>query len=111
MKTKKVAGVEVPADLDMNGFESGKHAEPNYSFRLNLIEDARDKINLYFEKTSAFNRKTNSYGLKHRIEGAIGHHLANGELIVAMIGEGYRFERMGINCRFNVSSRSVKELL
>jgi hypothetical protein len=110
-KTKIVAGVTVPADLDKNGFESEKRDAVDDSFRLNLIEDARDKINLYFEKTMQVNKSIGSYGLKHRVESVIGHHLSNGELIVAMIGEGFQYKRNGINCCFNVSTRSIKSLL
>lgn len=108
--SKIVAGVKVPVDLDMNGFQSGLHYPQNNNFRIDRIKAARKIICVYLDKMKTIQKATGSYGLKHRVESALGDHLSNGELIVAMIGEGFSFERDKINCFFNVTAKSVSKV-
>ena len=58
-----------------------------------------------FAKLEAFNRRGNSYGLKHVAEHDIGY-VSNGVFIAAAIAEGFRARRInnGPNAIFNISS-------
>ncbi|WP_254561810.1 hypothetical protein [Dyadobacter diqingensis] len=109
-KTKEVAGVLVPEDLDINGFESGGHYEPKNDFQVNRINAARKVIAQSYVKMKTIQKDNSSYGLKHDMEKVIGEYMTNGEFIVAMIGEGFVFKRDRINCYFNVTATSVKQL-
>lgn len=88
---------------------------------LEFREDNRDVIcgiiRSRLEKTKTINRRISSYELKHLVEKQVEAsgtpckgYVSNGELIYAMILEGFEIEVCGMNAFFNVSSRSVKRL-
>ena len=106
--TKTVAGIEVPVDLHPNGFEYRKSTERDFDEK--SIEAARKIIRENLEKSPKVSKDKSSYGYKHVVEDVMGDYLANGELIVAMIGEGFSFKRDDINCFFNVTKKSLKKL-
>jgi hypothetical protein len=74
------------------------------------------KYDLFWGKQDKFNIKRSSYGLKHRVESRLYYqeateilgekytHLANGELIVAMLLLGFQMKKKpkSINCFFNL---------
>jgi len=92
--------------LTANGFNSKQERFNIDPERLHLI---RGFIWKNFKPTI---RKTqNSYKLKHFVEGALGSmvnsYVSNGELIVAMIAEGYKPVNIsGLNCCFKVDIES-----
>jgi len=105
-----VAGVSVPSDLDVNGFKAGFNKQRDDSFRTDRIEAVRALVREHLVPIKTIQLNTNSYRLKTWIEDALGYKLCQGEVIVAMIGEGFIYERDGVNCYFNVSQKSIKQL-
>jgi len=63
-----------------------------------------------FAKLNSFNRRGNSYGLKHIAERDIGY-VSNGVFIAAAIAEGFSVRRIdnGPNAVFNISSAAWGE--
>src|SRR5664279_3385139 len=55
-----------------------------------------------FTKTSRFNRRATSYGLKHVAEHTIGY-VTNGMFIAAALAEGFRIDPRGPSAYFNIS--------
>ncbi len=69
------------------------------------IKAIREFIRENFTKRQTINRAVGSYRLKHIVERCLGYHVSNGELITAMLKEGYSIQpyRYGsLNCWFNV---------
>lgn len=99
----------IPENLSLDGFETDKVVEFWDVSRINKIRlFIRDNL----KKTKTINRRDSSYGIKHKVERNTDLYITNGELIAAMILEGYRFKRdwTKINCNFNVSTSSLKKL-
>lgn len=106
MKNNKI---ELPKNLSINGFQKDNVIE---DWGIDNINKLRLFIKGNLDKTKNFNRQSTSYGLKHKIERKTDLYVSNGELIAAMILEGYKWDIdwSGINCNFNVSKKSVKKL-
>lgn len=87
-------------------------------FKKERIEAIRDIIRPRLEKRKTISSGTcSSYELKHCVErqiesvsGILKGYVSNGELIYAMILEGYDVFRCDPNARFNVSSKSLARL-
>lgn len=104
-------------NLCYTGYEFGKKFDANV-FKSEKIDKIRVVIreNLVMRKT--INRNTEgSYQLKHAVERLdktkevmeMGGYVSNGELIYAMILEGFDVERDGRNAWFNITSRSAEK--
>ncbi|QJW87993.1 hypothetical protein HNV11_00700 [Spirosoma taeanense] len=106
----RVAGVSVPSDLDINGFEAGARTAQNYNFRTERINQARQLIRESLVKIKTTQLNTSSHRLTQWLSEALGYTLTNGELITAMIGEEFDYYRSGPNCYFNVSQKSIRLL-
>ncbi len=113
MNTMLHQGYCIPSDLNRNGFEvtSGESLEKS-PFDLDHINRIREAIRAFFTKTPRVQKRhyAFSYSLKHLVEGYLGTYISNGDLIYAMILEGYRFERKRINCYFNLDEKGVKAM-
>lgn len=96
--------------LNLNGFGESVKAFDKTVFDVDRIDEIRQFISSKFSKIKSFNTRNSSYGLKHIVERAIGNYVSNGELIYAMHLEGYSIKRTGINCYFNLSVKSLKNL-
>lgn len=106
----------IPEGLTMNGFDwhdlrrdethSGKPLD------LELLPETRQVIADHLQSIQTINKHCNSYRLKHIIERFLGQYISNGQLILAMIQEGYAIEKQdrSPNCYFNVSQRSINAL-
>lgn len=111
MKTRIINGIEVPANLSGFGFCT-KYDE--YEFDWDRINEAREIIRNFLKPRKFINHKYGSYGLKHIVERIMNPrigYLPNGELIVAMIAEGFDFKTPGHgnpNCSFNVTNESAE---
>lgn len=99
----------IPENLSLDGFEKGNVIE---AWDIDKINKIRLFIRGNLKKTKTLNRRDSSYGIKHKVERNTDLYITNGELIAAMILEGYRFKRdwTKINCNFNVSTSSLKKL-
>jgi hypothetical protein len=64
------------------------------------VTDIREWIRLAIEPSKSVMKGRTSYGLKHDAERAIGRYVSNGELIWAMIQEGYTYKKDSLNARF-----------
>ena len=96
--------IQLPPDLSKNGFDGS--TKPEDQILLAELTDLRDFIQTYFPPPRLrFNRKQNSYGLKHKVERKLGRYVPNGELIGAMILCGYSYKIIdGLNCIFNMDT-------
>lgn len=67
------------------------------------------------EKTSAINKRNNSYSLKHIFSKCCdrGYYLTNGVFIGGMLAAGFEGKRSenSVNFHFNVSSKSIKKVI
>ena len=85
------------------------------------LKSARDIIACYFTPIKSINQDSTSYGLKHLVERALYketsgkiNYVSNGTLILAMYDAGFRIKRLADsspNCYFNVSKKSVNDLV
>lgn len=101
----KMADKIIPDNLSHHGFERGKNPEP---IDIDKISDVFLFVRGNFRKIKSLNYKHSSYGLKHIAERTIGRYVSNGELIAAMILQGYNYKPYGkINAIFNVSEAAV----
>jgi hypothetical protein len=65
----------------------------------------RQFVRNHLTKTKHINYTIGSYGVKHLIENHLGFSVSNGELIIAMLHEGYTVQPLqygSLNARFNV---------
>jgi len=92
----------VPADLCYEGFGNNMRPTlPRHPLTGEKREAIREVIRERFtERSFQWNRDVNtfviySYDLKHWIENLLDYHVSNGEVIEAMLLEGYRFRRGG----------------
>ena len=114
MKTKE----EMLEGLYYTGYEIAVVGnKPWTEFNSERIEKIREiiKENLEKRKTERVNLLGyGSYSLKHAVEkdenarGILKCYVSNGELIYAMILEGYNVKREGRNAYFNVTMDSAK---
>lgn len=87
-----------------------------------LIEDQRrlwaaiDEVEYVVEwlgdvdKIKSINQRRSSYGLKHIVEKtAPSGYISNGAFIAGALIAGFDIEFHGINSKFNMSERSIKE--
>jgi len=98
--------------LTLNGYEPGI-AFDETQFEQARIEEIRSVLRKWFRKMKNINLKRSSYSLKHAMErylgrervweGAVDGYVSNGELIYAMVLEGFDVRREGINAFFNIS--------
>lgn len=102
-------------NLCYTGYENGEFDET--IFNKERITKIRDIIRFNLEKRKTINVKTEgSYQLKHAVERfdktqggvKLGGYVSNGELIYAMIQEGFDVQRDGRNAYFNVTTKSAK---
>lgn len=105
LKGLKKYGYDGVGDFDSSEFDMA---------RINAI---REIIRPRLKKIKNINRNHTSYGIKHRVEEQIEAsvkplqgYVANGELIYAMILEGFDVLRFGVNASFNVSEASLNIL-
>ena len=97
--------------LQLNGFSNDhKEFDPDIFSGNENIEILRREIRKHFRVIKSFNLNRGSYGLKHDLERHIGKYVSNGELIYAMYLEGFNIKRNGINCYFNISLVSLRNL-
>lgn len=83
-------------------------------FKKERIEAIREIIRPRLEKRKTINHDVGtSYGLKHRVEEnslaelpPLNGYVSNGELIYAMILEGFNVYRCSPNAKFNVTTKS-----
>lgn len=101
--------ISLPADLTRNGFEFNTGGIGSEPFNLDLINRIRSVIQSNFNTTIRVRKQSgsHSYTLKHRVEKHINQYCSNGDLIAAMIAEGYLIKRDNINCFFNVDPKST----
>lgn len=99
--------------LDLHGYEGNAEFDPSV-FNMERIDAIREIIRPRLRKIKNINRSYTSYGIKHRVEEQIEAsieplqgYVANGELIYAMILEGFDVLRFGKNASFNVSEGSL----
>lgn len=99
--------------LGLHGYEGNAEFNPA-EFNMERIDAIREIIRPRLRKIKNINRNHTSYGIKHRVEEQIEasvkplqRYVANGELIYAMILEGFDVLRFGINASFNVSEGSL----
>lgn len=104
----ELEGIQIPTDLNRNGLDN--LGDGSKSFDPNLINRIRQVIRNNFVPTKRVRIQSgsHSYSLKHRVEKNINQYCSNGDLILAMIYEGYIFKRDAINCFFNVDPNSTK---
>ena len=65
-----------------------------------------------FDLIKTFNISHSSYKIKHIVQKKIEQYVANGELIIAMINCGFKFQRWpgtSANCFFNASRKSLNK--
>ncbi len=110
VNTIEYEGVKIPSDLNRNGLELHGDNLTKAPFNMELIARIRNVIRTCFTPTSRvrINSGSHSYTLKHRIEKNIGVYCSNGDVIYAMIAEGYKFKRLENNCCFNVDPSSTR---
>jgi len=106
---KILFGLKVPDDLTRNGFDKKGHP---FGWNEEYILALRQLIRQWLKKTPeiSHDKYCHSYSLKHRAERALGVYCSNGDMIAAMIAEGFSYEREGLNAWFNVSWESIREL-
>lgn len=99
--------------LGLHGYEGNTEFKDTV-FDMARIEAIREIIKPRLRKVKNINRNHTSYGIKHRVEEQIEAsieplqgYVANGELIYAMILEGFDVLRFGMNASFNVSEGSL----
>jgi hypothetical protein len=104
----EIEEIQVPMDLNRNGLDN--RGDGSKSFDQDLINRIRQVIRNNFIPTKRVRIQSgsHSYSLKHRVEKHINQYCSNGDLILAMIYEGYHFKRDAINCFFNVDPNSTK---
>lgn len=100
------------AGLTLNGYEDGIVFDEN-RFDAARIEEIRAVVRKWFRKMQNINLRHSSYSLKHSMErylgrerlwdGAVDGYVSNGEMIYAMILEGFDVRRERINAFFNIS--------
>lgn len=102
--------------LTRQGYNGYKEFDPS-EFDMKRIDAIRKIIRPRLEKMESYNDRAHSYTLKmrceHQIEavgGILGGYVQNGELIYAMILEGFKLKRNGINAYFYVTTKSLKRL-
>jgi hypothetical protein len=107
--TKFVFGITVPVDLDRNGLENDRPIEKPENFNPELIALVRAFIQDNFQPSQWITKHGFSYSLKHTVERRIDRYVSNGDLILAMIAEGYQFKRIGrsLNCWFNLKKHNL----
>ena len=99
--------------LKLHGYDGNDEFDP-LEFDMARVESVREIIRPRLRKVKNINRDYTSYGIKHRVEEQIEAsveplrgYVANGELIYAMILEGFDVLRFGKNASFNVSEGSL----
>ena len=97
----------IPGNLSPFGFTD--EAAKDQDFNFEVIDQCIEVIQLRLDPIRSINKNASSYGLKHLFEDYIGEYVSNGDLIVAMLTCGYRYERSKEtpNCFFNVSQHGV----
>lgn len=102
--------------LTRQGYNGYKEFDPS-EFDMDRINAIRAIIKPRLEKTKSINSRAHSYTLKmrceHQIEAArepLCGYVGNGELIYAMILEGFKVKQEDLNASFNVSNASLKRL-
>lgn len=98
----KVKNVKLPDGLTQNGFDFSSQDDNHID--LDKLDHIVEYIEMWFDKTKTIRKRQSSYGLKHLIERNTGTYISNGDLIAAMIICGYRYQKDGINCYFNVTT-------
>ena len=98
---------DLPKNLSRFGFGKCEKLEPLEKARVMEIVDF---IEGRFQHQRNINQKRSSYGLKHKVERAMGSYVANGELIAAMYILDYKVEIDTPNASFNVSESSIKDV-
>ena len=67
-------------------------------------------LNTYIGHRKTVNTNSNSYGLKHMVERAIGHYVCNGMFIAAALACGYKMKYWnGPNCCFAMSQKDLSK--
>ena len=97
----KLSNIKFPDNLSNNGFDNLIIKKENVD--KTKLEPIINFIELWFDKTSSYNKSVTSYNLKHIVERQIESSVSNGELIAAMIACNYTYKKAGINAYFNVS--------
>lgn len=107
--------------LTKSGYEPNVDFDEN-SFNQQRINELRKVIRKCFRHGRCLSMmdEANSYKMKHVMEnylgrkiqhdGCINGYVSNGELIYAMILEGFKVRRNGRNCFFNVIPTDVRAL-
>lgn len=103
---------ELLKGLTLHGYDSERSFDES-EFNQERIEEIRMVVRMWFRKMRAINLRWNSYYLKHSVErylggdriwnGTVSGHIANGELIYAMILEGFDVLKDGQYALFNIS--------
>ena len=98
--------------LTLNGYEDGREFDKT-KFDLDRIEEIRAVVRKWLRKTGGINQHVSSYALKHTLErymgrerlwvGVVNGYVSNGEMIFAMILEGFDVVQDGANAWFNIS--------
>lgn len=101
--------ITLPKHLTKYGFDP-----KGEKIQIDSLRDIRAFIRDKLVIQKNINLETSSYGLKHIAEREVGRYVGNGELIAAMILEGYdHVVSHGLNypynAHFNVSERSIKD--
>lgn len=114
--------ISVLAGLELSGFSPKLNTFDPSVFNKDRIDAIRYIIASFFDKTKRVKDKSESrsYWLKHRVEEyaqrvydpVLGNYITNGELIYAMLLEGFKVKKVeDKNALFNVSKRSINRLL
>lgn len=102
--------------LTTQGYNGFKEFDPS-EFDMDRINAIRAIIRPRLKKSKCINYRAHSYTLKmrceHQIEAAgepLCGYVGNGELIYAMILEGFKVKQEDLNASFNVTVASLKSL-
>lgn len=100
------------AGLTLRGYEEGAEFDETL-FDVTRIDELRSVVRQWFRKTSGINLHVSSYSLKHAMErylgrerlwdGVIDGYVSNGEMIYAMVLEGFTVARNEVDVWFNIS--------
>lgn len=96
----------LPSNLSKFGFDTSSD-----QIQLDSLTEISQFIANNFEKQSTINPIKTSFSLKEIIEKEFGTYIYNGDLIAAMILEGFDFKQVDQNAYFNISKKSLKKFL
>ena len=103
----------LPSNLTRSGFDVSNPKDEKID--IECLSEIREFIRTNFEKSETIVIRDNktSHGLIIYVNPCLQREFENGDLIAAMILEGYRYKQCvkSRNCYFNISEESIKKLL